>query len=238
MFRTNQKNPKGFQDKYLFNLLKYYKIWVSADPREFLGFENQLRLVRMRKANQKIEKTKIEFYFIYSSSSLNDGAKTQLQRFCSQYDIIPIDFDKDLPPLLEAEEDKELYAIGQEELRRAQANQFGNLAAVSDCTRLLVPVIERYGIYSDFDVQVALASLGVEFVSVRAPVLLNAEMVMVREGWRFRLILILLLFHVRKKMRPNYQKKLCKRFEMSREGLFKNIKRHLRIHHSYVSIRN
>jgi hypothetical protein len=177
MFSANANNPEGFQKTYQFDLGHYYKIWFSDTPHEFLGMENQIRFVRQRQRNQKTATRVIQYYFIYSSACLNAEALNAMEAFCIQYKITPIDFDTDIFPLLTDQEDKELYAIAKEEIARVRSNQYGNMAAASDCVRLLVPVIEKCGIYSDYDVTVDLAQLKADVISLRGPLLLHIEMI-------------------------------------------------------------
>lgn len=114
--------------------------------------------------------------FIYSSSCLTKEAIQELNNFCKRYNITPVEFEN-IEENLENEHDKKMYELAKEEIFRAFENTGGNLAAASDCTRLIIPVIEQYGIYSDFDVESNLTKLGAEIVSLRGPVLFPAEMV-------------------------------------------------------------
>lgn len=172
MFRANPINPKGFQSNYPFNISKYYRIWYSKNPAVFLGIENELRFIRMRTNNPKAE-----LFFIYSSRCLNSEALRQLNLFCSKHHIKSIDFDTIILPLLQNERDKKIYELAQQEIEQTLQQNYGNLAAAADLTRLIVPLIQEYGIYSDHDVECSLSNLPADVISIKAPVLLNCEMV-------------------------------------------------------------
>ncbi len=162
--------PDGFKDYYSFWIDKYYKIWFSDNPEVFLGIENELRFIRMRENNKDHH-----LVFIYSSKCLNSNALDKLIKFCARYNIQPVDFDTEVPGMLTEQLDKDIYNIGQLEINNTLAKSYGNLAAASDCARLLIPVIKKFGIYSDFDVEHTLSTLKANIVSVRAPVLLNSQ---------------------------------------------------------------
>jgi hypothetical protein len=155
---------------YLFNLQSLYRIWFSNDPNQFLGIENELRFIRMRRDNKSKD-----IYFIYSASALNPNALQRMQVFCNTHAIRPIDFDSEIMAMLEHEDDLEMYAIARAELTRALRKQHGNLAAAADSLRLIVPVIEKFGIYSDFDVELNFNKQPRTHIESDAPMLLNAD---------------------------------------------------------------
>jgi Glycosyltransferase family 88 len=171
-FLQKQPNPRGFEAQYYFNIKNYYKIWFSDNPDSFLGIENELRFINMRENNPLATLS-----FIYSSKCLNHVALNSLRRFCNKYNINYVDFDTDIPLLLKEEQDIQIYKIAESEINNTLKNEGGNLAAASDCVRLLVPVIEKFGIYSDFDVTCKLSTLEADVIAIQAPVLLNAEIV-------------------------------------------------------------
>lgn len=154
----------------MFGLSKQYKIWFSPDPNSFLGVEDQLRFVRMRQNNLKTS-----LHFIYSSACLSSAAQAELQRFCRAYRIIPIAFERLRDELVDPR-DKAMYACAEEEIQRTLNHTGGNMASASDCTRLLVPLIEKYGIYTDFDLENKLAQLSHQYLSLPCPVLFSSEM--------------------------------------------------------------
>jgi|GEM_PF-5481147 hypothetical protein len=149
---------------------KHYKIWFSANPDRFLYMEDQLRLIRMRKRNPGIT-----LGLLYSSVCLSTQSQEKLKIFCEKHVIDAVDFDQDVPCLLEtaAFEDIALYWIAKCEMR----NPAGNLGAASDCARLIMPIIEKLGIYSDFDVDVDFSKKNqVQTIqAVKAPIILPAK---------------------------------------------------------------
>jgi hypothetical protein len=167
MFNIQKQQLKD--PTYLFDLTRYYKIWFSSNPDQFLGIEDKLRFIRMREDNPR-EK----LHFIFSRVYLTPKAHEDLNKFCTQYKINPIAFE-DLESRLLHDQDKELYKIAQLELINCISGTGGNLASASDCVRLLVPIIEQYGIYSDFDVRSCLSKLQTQYVTLRGPLLFPAE---------------------------------------------------------------
>jgi hypothetical protein len=162
--------PKGFKDYYNFKIDEFYKIWFSDNPDVFLGIENELRFIRMRENNKTHQ-----LAFIYSPRCLNSNALEKLKKFCAKFTIQPVNFDTDVQDMLTEPLDIAMYDIAQLEIQNTLDNAYGNLAAASDCARLLVPVIKQFGIYTDFDVEHTLSRLGAHVVRVRAPVLLNSQ---------------------------------------------------------------
>ncbi len=128
---------------YNHSLAKAFRIWFSPKDDEFLPFVNQLRFIQMRQANPDCE-----LFFIYDQRRLNDGAMNALHTFCANHDIQPLDFASDITPLISDEVECELISLAELELEHPG----GNMAAASDLTRILIPVLEQFGIYVDFDV--------------------------------------------------------------------------------------
>ncbi|MFJ1269087.1 glycosyltransferase family 88 protein [Legionella lytica] len=169
----NSKDPQ-----YLFDITRYYKIWFSTNPDSYLGVEDQLRFIEMRQNNPNAILS-----FIYSSTCLSPTAIQELNLFCKQHNITSIEFER-LKSEMQQPQDQKLYAYAEAEIQHALEGAGGNMAAASDCTRLLTPVIEKYGIYSDFDVRVSLTqvSADADYLSLRGPVLFTAEYMPVQQS--------------------------------------------------------
>lgn len=148
----------------------HYKIWFSKNVDVFLDKENQERFIKASSDNPHLH-----FSFIFSSNCLSAKTLDDLQRFCDKHHITPIDFDKEIPPLLRSDKDKALYNLAKKEIEFAKDNG-GNLAGASDCVRAIIAVIERCRIYSDFDVELKFADIDLVITST-APVLLSVEFV-------------------------------------------------------------
>lgn len=176
MMAIMQRQPAG-APLFLFNLQLFYRIWFSNDPDRFLGIENELRFIRMRKQNRNKK-----IYFIFSASALTPNALRDLKKFCQTHQFFPVDFDTEIMPMLEHEYDKEMYLIARAELMHALRNQGGNLAAASDSLRLIVPVIEKFGIYSDFDVELHFNKQARPGIEVLAPMLFNVDVDLIENG--------------------------------------------------------
>jgi hypothetical protein len=101
---------------------------------------------------------------------LSSQALTTLKKFCEKFSIISLDFDLELPKLLQHDLDKKIYVIAKQEMH----HQGGVLAAASDCVRTLIPVIEQFGIYSDFDVGLEFAEITKQ-ISIKYPVVLPVD---------------------------------------------------------------
>lgn len=166
----NSAKPQKDETRALFDLSKYYKIWFSKNLDIFLGAENELRFIRMRANNPEAT-----LHFIFSSNCLSGEAIDKLYKFCKENNIVPIEFESIEKGLIH-QQDRALYSFAKDEIQRAVEGAGGNLAAAADCTRVIVPVIENYGIYSDLDVESSLSKLGAQFVSLRGPLLFIAEM--------------------------------------------------------------
>ena len=163
----------GFNDTYSYRLDRFYKIWFSNNKDVFLDMENQLRFIRLR-----IRNTQAQLAFVFSSQCLTQTAHNQLTKFCAHYNIIPINFAGELCSLKLDAFDQRMYDIAKLELQKFIAGEDGSLASASDCVRLIKPLIVKYGIYSDFDVEHTLAKLNSSFITTRAPVLLHSLLVM------------------------------------------------------------
>lgn len=147
---------------YLLSLNQFYKIWFSKNSDQFLGQENQLRLVILRYKHPTVA-----ISLIYSSACLSNKAQHALYDFCSKHQIIPVDFDTSFKKAIEGEQESVLYHLAQAEI--AKRHEGGNLAAASDIVRLLTPAI-ALGLYSDFDVALDCRSLPTQ-IRVRSPIL-------------------------------------------------------------------
>lgn len=159
-----RKRPRFWLDTQ-----NHFKIWFSKDPNVALGLENELRLIRTRAQNPEIK-----INLIYSSSSLNDDAIRHLKEFCLKHTINLVDFDKDIKSTITDENDREIYQIARKEILKTQLNEGGNLGAASDCTRTLLPVLQKYGIYSDLDVDVNMAGFQ-KYLKVKSPIILATD---------------------------------------------------------------
>lgn len=159
---------------YIFDFGKQYKIWFSPKKDEFLPMMNQLRLIEMREDNPN---TTISL--VYSTSCLNPKAVLDLNAFCTKYNIIPVDFDV-VATTLQDPQDLELASLAHQEIEYFKQQKGGNLAAASDCARLIQGLIEKCGIYSDCDVQIKLEKIFPAnstksfMVQLKGPVLLYA----------------------------------------------------------------
>lgn len=166
----NSSTPPINTARYLYNLTKYYKIWFSLNPNIALGPENELRLIR---AKAKAKDTTLSL--IYSSKCLTDKAKSDLGNFCKQHSINLVEFET-LESMLENEQDKKMFQLAKNELDKVLDKTGGNIGSAADFVRLILPVIENYGIYSDLDTECNLAQLNASFLQLRGPVLLPIEM--------------------------------------------------------------
>lgn len=148
---------------YRYNPHRHVKIWLSKDPEVFMNTENQMRLIAMRLQNPQDD-----IHLIYDASLLTPHALSQLQTFCQEHGIRPIDADAFSQQTL-SDKEKSLYGFYKDEITHLKAG--GNLAVASDILRWLRPVYEL-GTYTDFDVPVDTSNLG-DTVTVGAPLLLN-----------------------------------------------------------------
>lgn len=157
------------QPKYFLDTRQLYKIWFSKNPAVALGIENELRLIRFRQDNPHAT-----ISLIYSSRCLNPAALLHLQQFCSTHRIQLLDFETEIKGLLTDISDKAIYALAKKEILKTIKNEGGNLGAASDCTRTLMPLIQKCGIYSDLDVHLAFQNTP-RFVKVKAPVVFPVD---------------------------------------------------------------
>ncbi len=160
----NKSEPSKEESRYLFNLTRYYKIWFSTNSEIFLGPENELRFIHMRRKNPDAI-----LHLVYSSRCLSSNAIADLERFCNIHQIFAVDFESFRQKMIHPQ-DIALYELAREEISRSLNKTGGNMAAASDCARLLIPIIEQCGIYSDFDVSTNLSTLS-PMVSLRGPLL-------------------------------------------------------------------
>ena len=151
---------------YQFNTQNHLRIWFSGKKDVFLNDENQLRMVRFRQKNPRANMT-----FVYSSKMLSAEAHEKLKRFCTLHNFTPLDFDTTLPTECVDQVDKDMYRIAKTERDAYMKEEGGNLAAASDLTRLITPLLVR-GTYSDFDTNIEAGSLP-EIQEIVAPILLN-----------------------------------------------------------------
>lgn len=151
---------------YQFNTQNHLRIWFSNNRDIFLNEENQLRMVRFRQKNPRANLT-----FVYSSKLLNPEGQEKLKTFCTQHKITPLDFDTALLAECIDEFDKNIYQIAKKELDAYILQKGGNLAAASDLTRLIAPLLV-IGTYSDFDTNINVDQLP-DVQEVAGPLLLN-----------------------------------------------------------------
>ncbi len=151
---------------YQFNTQQHVRIWFSGNPDVFLNEENQLRMVQFRSLNPKAKMT-----FLYSSKMLTPTSLKKLQSFCEKHKFEPLDFDTELLSACKTPIDKRMHQIAQIELDAHMKKQGGNLAAASDITRLIIPVLEK-GTYSDFDTEIYTDKLP-EFIPIKGPIIMN-----------------------------------------------------------------
>ena len=153
---------------YNLDTTKLYKIWFSNNREVFLNQENQLRLVKFRNDNPGAN-----IALVYSSALLSAEAQADLKSFCDSHKIKPVDFDCEiLPSSIDNPKENQLCSLAKEELSKWVANQGGNPAAASDLLRFSQHIIERYGIYMDFDVEAQDISK-VRNHPINAPILLD-----------------------------------------------------------------
>ena len=137
------------------NINKHFKIWFSPDHDTFMPMKNQLRMIKLRNSHPKAELS-----IVYSSSLLCDKANIEFEAFCTKYSISLIDFDKlnstSFTDKIMSNTDLEILNLVKMEIEYFKANQGGNLAAASDCARIMYFILEKYGIYSDLDVDICI----------------------------------------------------------------------------------
>lgn len=136
-----------------FDTKRHYKIWFSNNPNEFMDFENQLRLVLLTANNPSMN-----LVLIYSSRCLNVNAINALSEFCAAHRIKPVDINKDIKAWCEHPYDIALYEQALDEIEYKLSAKGGNFAAASDCVRLIIPIIAKFGMYNDFETQLDIES--------------------------------------------------------------------------------
>lgn len=149
--------------QYQYNPHIHVKIWLSNKPAVFMNTENQMRLISMREKNPTDK-----IHLIYDSSLLNEQAIKDLDLFCKEHSITPVDANK-FGSLLQSDNERKLYEFYKDEI--THLNEGGNLAVASDILRWLPPVYSR-GTYTDFDFPIDTTNLPPE-ITVDAPLLLN-----------------------------------------------------------------
>ncbi|MFI4919022.1 MAG: glycosyltransferase family 88 protein [Legionellales bacterium] len=161
----------SLEQNYKYNPHQHVKIWLSNKPSVFMNIENQIRLIDMREKNP----TDV-IHLIYDSSLLNEQGMTELQHFCKEHAILPVDAANEFNHALQTEKEQKLYEFYQDEITHLKDG--GNLAVASDIMRWLSPVYTR-GTYTDFDVPVDTRNLP-PLVYVDAPLLLNIGSLQIR----------------------------------------------------------
>lgn len=154
---------------YFLDITRFYRIWFSPNPNQFMNTLNCLRLIRFRQRHPG--KT---IFLIYSTALLCHEAEEALLCFCKTHEIFPISFEKYIPQLLESELDRSVYQLAQAEIQHTQTHTGGNLGAAADCTKLLCAVIAHFGIYSDFDVELSFPNDRNQ-IEIQSPIVLPIE---------------------------------------------------------------
>lgn len=113
---------------------------------------------------------------VYSSTCLAQDTIEALNSFCNQQGIQAVCFEN-IKDELQEENDQILHAIAMTEIQNCIHNTGGNMAAASDCARNIKYLIQKYGIYSDFDVSIDFKAFDNCFIELRAPVLLHLEII-------------------------------------------------------------
>lgn len=149
--------------RHIYNPHRHVKIWLSKDPSVFMNFENQTRLIEMRLQNPDDK-----IHLIYDATLLNESALEQLNHFCNEHHIIPVDADS-FDKQTFSENELKLYDYYKDEITHLEEG--GNLAVASDILRWIKDVYEL-GTYTDLDVPVNTSHLPVS-ITVDAPLLLN-----------------------------------------------------------------
>src|SRR5579872_5716613 len=136
---------------YQLNTRKFFKIWFSTNPHSFMGLFNQKRLINMKATNKDAAMT-----LIYYKNLLEPKEVKKLEEFAKNNNISLLELN-DIRPMLVDEHDINMFNRCVTELNHL--GKGGNPAAASDCLRTLVPLLEKYGIYSDCDVDIDFSSL-------------------------------------------------------------------------------
>ncbi len=137
---------------YNIPLDKLYKIWFNKDKDQFLDEENKLRFIRMREKNPGAT-----ISFLYCKYLLSSSALADMEKFCKQHKIQAVSLESFKDKL--TGDERALFTILFEELQSWRDDKGGNPAAASDIARILTPIMDQLGIYSDFDVEVDFSKL-------------------------------------------------------------------------------
>lgn len=138
---------------YPFLLDRHFKIWFSARADRFMPAKVQFGAVRFRRRHPDVAVS-----LIYSRRCLGEAAEGQLREFCARLGFQAIELDADIAPLLVDEPDRRLLGHVREELEAFLEDGSGNLGAASDGVRMLVPVLEAFGVYTELDLDLPLAT--------------------------------------------------------------------------------
>lgn len=136
------------------NTRQLVRIWFSNHKAIFLPPQNQTRFARLREQNPEAN-----ILLVTNSSFLCKEAQNALLLFCEQNRIDIQDFDA-FKTNLKSDDERTLYNLAQEELRKALNNEGGNLGAASDIARILW--VARGYFYSDFDTELTLSALAAQ----------------------------------------------------------------------------
>ncbi len=128
-----------------------------------MNLENQVRLLEMREQNPNDE-----ISLVYDSALLGAEAIAQLEIFCAENRIVPVDATMFEKRIL-TEKERALLNFYKDEI--SNLNSGGNLAVASDILRWISPLYE-HGTYTDFDFPVDTSVLP-STIEVAAPLLLN-----------------------------------------------------------------
>lgn len=148
---------------YEYNPHQHVKIWLSNNPDIFINLENQIRLIQMREKNLNDV-----IHLIYDATLLSPKALAQLNVFCSENKITPVNADS-FKNLLKSDLEHQLFTFYQDEIQHL--NEGGNLAVGSDILRWISPVYSL-GTYTDFDFPIDTSHLPA-LMEVQSPLLLN-----------------------------------------------------------------
>ncbi len=152
---------------YFLDTSRLYRIWFSDNPDVFMNDENKLRFIQMRLQNPQAKLS-----LVYSSKCLSTDAKAELNAFCNNLKITPLDFDNDLDELLTDEHDRQIYELARLEIEHTLNKTGGNLGSASDCARTLLPIIQRCGNYAEFDLELIDFSKAPPAIKIWSPLVL------------------------------------------------------------------
>lgn len=118
----------------------------------------------------RIQNPQAQLTFVYSSKLLNPFAIQQMQEFCAKNNIKTFDINTDLLNLLSHDYDKKILKLVEQEIDTWVSDVGGNPAVASDRLRWIVPIIEKCGIYAEFELNVKFKDLPVHY-EVQSPVI-------------------------------------------------------------------